>query len=83
MRLVEQLLALARSEPDAPAAREALDLAALARQAVADLMPLARGRGTELSVDAGQPVAMQGERAALVALIRNLVDNATRAPGGL
>jgi two-component system OmpR family sensor kinase/two-component system sensor histidine kinase QseC len=78
VRLVEQLLALARSDPDAPVAREPLDLAELARQAVADLVPLAAARGTELAVEAEQPLAMAGERAALAALVRNLVDNAIR-----
>ena len=78
-RLVEQLLTLARSEPGAPgAASETLDLTEIAGAALADLHPLARARGTELVLDAAARVTVHGERAALVALVRNLVDNAVR-----
>jgi two-component system OmpR family sensor kinase/two-component system sensor histidine kinase QseC len=83
VRLVEQLLALARSEPGAAAPLEPLDLAELARQALADLLPLAAARGSEIELLADAPVPLQGERAGLVALVRNLADNALRyAPPG-
>ena len=83
VRLVEQLLALARSEPEAPVVREPVDLAELARRTVADLVPLATARRTELVVEAEAPVVLAGERAALGAMVRNLVDNAIRyAPEG-
>lgn len=84
VRLVEQLLTLARTEPGAPeATRETLDLAELVRQAVADTVPYALSRGTEFELDAERPVPVAGERAALSALVRNLADNAVRyaAPG--
>ncbi len=79
VRLVEQLLTLARSEPGAPKAnQETLDLAELVRQAVADAVPYAASRGTELELDAEAVVSVVGERAALAALVRNLADNAVR-----
>ncbi len=83
-RLVEQLLALARSEPGTPAApHQALDLSELVREAVADTVPFARSRGTEFELFADAPLAVQGDRAALGALVRNLADNAVRyAPAG-
>jgi two-component system OmpR family sensor kinase/two-component system sensor histidine kinase QseC len=82
-RLVEQLLALARAEPGAPAATEPLDLADVARQSLADLLPLASARGSELSLQADAPVPLHGERTALSALVRNLADNALRySPAG-
>jgi two-component system OmpR family sensor kinase/two-component system sensor histidine kinase QseC len=83
-RLVEQLLALARSEPGAAAAAvEDLDLAELARQAVADVVPLAASCGTELRLEADAAVPVRGDRPALAALVRNLADNAVRyAPRG-
>jgi signal transduction histidine kinase len=83
-RLVEQLLALARSEPGAPAtAPQALDLSELVREAVADTVPQARARGTEFELFADTPVPLSGDKAALGALARNLADNAVRyAPPG-
>jgi two-component system OmpR family sensor kinase/two-component system sensor histidine kinase QseC len=83
-RLVEQLLALARSEPGAGAATvESLDLAELARQAVADELSLATARGTEVALHADGPLTLAGDRTALTMLVRNLVDNAVRyAPPG-
>jgi two-component system OmpR family sensor kinase/two-component system sensor histidine kinase QseC len=77
-RLVEQLLSLARAEPGAPLATEALDLAEVARQALADLLPLAHARGSDVELHADAPVPLQGERGALTALVRNLADNAVR-----
>lgn len=84
VRLVEQLLALARSEPGAPTpAMEPLDLAELVRQAAADTVPLAMARGIELELFADTPVALRGDRTGLAVLVRNLADNATRyAPAG-
>ncbi len=79
VRLVEQLLALARSEPAAPAAPfERVELGELARQAVADTVPYAASRGSELALDAEPGVVVDGDRAALAALVRNLADNAVR-----
>lgn len=81
-RLVEQLLTLARSEPGAaPPAAEALDLAEIARVAVAAAVPLARARGSEISLDhpsGDAPVPLFGERTQIDMLVRNLVDNALR-----
>jgi len=78
-RLVEQLLALARSEPGAQApAATPIDLSELVRQAVADTLPLAQLRGTALSLFADAPVPVNGDTAALTALVRNLADNAVR-----
>lgn len=84
VRLVEQLLALARSEPGAPPApMEPLDLSELVRQAVADTVPRALARDVELVLDADVPVTLPGDRHGLAALVRNLADNAVRhAPAG-
>ena len=78
-RLVEQLLTLARSEPGAAATPlQPLDLSELVREAVADTVPLALARGTALELQADAPVSINGDRAALRALVRNLADNAVR-----
>ena len=83
-RLVEQLLTLARSEPGAPpSARERIELGELARAVLSDLHAYAQSRGSELVLEADTPVAIEGERSALAALLRNLVDNALRySPAG-
>ena len=83
-RLVEQLLALARSEPGAaPLTPQRLDLSELVRVAVADTVPLALARDTRIELRADAPVFVEGDRAALTVLVRNLADNALRyAPRG-
>ena len=78
-RLVEQLLALARSEPGASAPPpQPLDLSEVVREAVAETVPYASSRGTEFELFAEAPVNVAGDRAALGALVRNLADNAVR-----
>ncbi|MDQ6681429.1 MAG: sensor histidine kinase, partial [Pseudomonadota bacterium] len=74
----------ARAEPGAaPAVVERIDLGELARRALADTHALAQARGTELVLDVDGAVFIDGERSALAALARNLVDNAVRySPAG-
>jgi two-component system OmpR family sensor kinase/two-component system sensor histidine kinase QseC len=86
-RLVEQLLALARSEaapvPSLASAREAgpsTPLAELVRQAMADVGPFASARQTTLELDVAdgaEALPAFGE-ADVAALARNLIDNAVR-----
>jgi len=78
-RVVEQLLTLARQEPEA-AARPAMetDLADLARQVIAELMPLAESRAIDLGMGRAEPARVMGDREGLRALLANLVDNAVR-----
>jgi two-component system OmpR family sensor kinase/two-component system sensor histidine kinase QseC len=84
IHLVEQLLALARSEPQqAPAEFTAVDLAAVSARAIADTQALARARAVDLAAQPGDPVVVQGDPEALRILVRNLVDNAVRyTPAG-
>lgn len=78
VRLVEQLLALARAEPGAAAPTQALDLADIARQAVADVQPLADRAGVALTLDAPEPLPLEGDPQALRSALRNLIDNAVK-----
>ncbi len=78
VRLVEQLLALARAEPGATAATQALDLAELARQAVADVQPLADRAGVTLTLTAPDALPLAGDHQALRSAVRNLIDNAVK-----
>jgi two-component system, OmpR family, sensor kinase len=83
IRLVEQLLALAREEPRAPPAPGAVRLDDLAREVVAELVPLADGGRIDLGVSAAPPASVQGDADSLRTLLRNLVDNAVRyTPAG-
>lgn len=78
-RVVEQMLTLAREEPDVGApATESVDLAALAREVVAELAPLAGTKEIDLGVDAPPHSRVQGDPAGLRTLLGNLVDNAIR-----
>jgi two-component system sensor histidine kinase QseC len=77
-RLVEQLLTLSRLESGAAQALVAVDLAALARQVVAEVAPLALARQQTIEVEASGPCIVQGDATLLSVLIRNLVDNAIR-----
>ena len=78
IRLVEQMLALARQEPRAENPRVAVRLDDLAREIVAELVPLADAGGIDLGVTAAQAASVPGDPEALRTLLRNLVDNAVR-----
>lgn len=86
--LVEQLLTLARVDPDNPTLQaEVVDLRVAAAQACADLMPVALARGQTLEVDDGEgrspAVLVLAHPALLLTLLRNLIDNACRyTPAG-
>ncbi len=83
IRLVEQLLALARQEPRAEGRRVPVRLDDLAREVVAELVPLADAGRIDLGVEAAQPATVQGDADELRTLLRNLVDNAVRySPAG-
>jgi two-component system, OmpR family, sensor kinase len=83
IRLVEQMLALARQEPRAEPVRTQFALDELAREVVAELVPLADARRIDLGMPEAPSVLVRGERDAVATLIRNLVDNAVRyTPAG-
>ncbi len=78
-RLVQQLLTLARLDPDAADhAFAAVSLAGVAQRTAAELAPLAEAKGVALSVEAPADVAVRGVEDSLVILASNLVDNAVR-----
>jgi len=77
-RLVEQLLTLARLEPENFKIEEACDLRAIARDVIAELAPKAVSKNIELQLIAEQQASVKGDAALLGILVRNLADNAVR-----
>jgi two-component system sensor histidine kinase TctE len=86
IRLVNQLLALARAEPQGIVSRDIgdVDLDALARATTTELVPPARQKRIDLGFEgSGGRCMLRGNRTLLHELIVNLVDNAIRyTPAG-
>jgi two-component system, OmpR family, sensor kinase len=82
IRLIEQMLSLARQEPRASTQRGPLSLSSVARGVVSDLMPLADAKQIDLGVSrADEGEILVGDAEGVRALLRNLVDNAVRYTG--
>ncbi|MCJ0764356.1 ATP-binding protein [Variovorax terrae] len=88
IRLVEQLLVLARAEAGGETAQDRpVDLQEVVRLAVSDVLPQAQAAGIDLGLmddSPAGPVVVQGQSEALRVLLRNLLDNAikyTPVPG--
>ena len=84
-RLVEQLLVLARLDPQtALPPGQTVDLLVLAQQGVAEIAPAAAGKGIEVGLATGAAAPVAGDAVLLAVLLRNLLDNAVRytPPGG-
>ncbi|MBV9726826.1 MAG: HAMP domain-containing protein [Gammaproteobacteria bacterium] len=83
IHLVEQMLALARQQPRTDSPHVPIRLDELAREVVAELVPLADAGTIDLGVAAAQPTTVTGDADALRTLVRNLVDNGVRyTPAG-
>ena len=77
--LLEQLLMLARLDPDSAGARyDVIAPTPVARETVAELAPAAVAKGIDLSYDGGGDAKIRADRTLLGVLLRNLVDNAIR-----
>jgi two-component system, OmpR family, sensor histidine kinase TctE len=86
-RLINQLLSLARAEPDAGRAgvTEPINLGELAREATSDWVPRALARNIDLGFEGQSGAArVEGDPFLLRELLNNLLDNAVRytQPGG-
>ena len=80
-RLVGQLLALARSEPDSPVLPgEVTDLREVAREVIAELASAADRKSVDLGMsEAADGLAqVRAARGELMVMIENLIDNAVR-----
>ena len=75
---VEQLLTLARVDPDAPLALDPVGLRALLVEVLAENAHLAADRQLEVDIEEGNEVSVQGSEEALAILLRNILVNAFR-----
>lgn len=86
IRLTNQLLSLSRAEPinGLMLTRQPVDLAALARDTVIELLPLAARKSIDLGLEGTeQPVIVAGNPVLLREMLTNLIDNALRyTPSG-
>ncbi|AMM25589.1 ATP-binding protein [Variovorax sp. PAMC 28711] len=76
--LTQQLLALAKLDDSVAAAPRPLDVAQACRQWLAQLVPAAIARGTELELQAPDRLVRAIDQAMLNSIVYNLVDNAIR-----
>jgi two-component system sensor histidine kinase QseC len=79
-RLISQLLMLARIDEQA-AARAPCRLDAIAKSLIAEVAPSAIDANQDISLQAPEPVEIQGNAPLLTAMLRNLLDNALRHGG--
>jgi two-component system sensor histidine kinase TctE len=83
-RLINQLLALARADSDAPPPIERMDLGVLAQETARDWFDKASDKRIDLGFESGgQPCFIEGNSILLRELLNNLLDNAIRyTPAG-
>jgi two-component system sensor histidine kinase QseC len=77
--LVQELLTLARLEPEAyRVERQACDIRAILQHIIADVAPSALAKNIDIALDDGPQVRTAGDGPLLEVLFRNLLDNAVR-----
>ncbi|MEX3628196.1 MAG: ATP-binding protein [Burkholderia sp.] len=77
-RLAEQLLALARSEPDGATMREPVALADVLAHCVSAQAVVAQKRNIDLGIEEAQPVIVDADIGALRVMLNNVLDNAVK-----
>ena len=84
MHLVQQLLILARMEPEADGgSMVSVNMLRLITSCVAQFMPMAEEKNTDLGIHEASDVSIMGDSDALRVLLNNVIDNALRhTPSG-
>jgi two-component system OmpR family sensor kinase len=77
-RLAEQLLALARSEPDGATVREPVALADVLAHCVSAQAVVAQKRNIDLGIEEAQPAIIDADIGALRVMLNNVLDNAVK-----
>ena len=78
VRMMNQLLALARQEGEHSAASAPVDLRQLAQAVATELQSQAQARRVDLRLGIGEPAWVRGDAEALRILLRNLAENAVK-----
>ena len=82
-RLIEQILTLARLDPENTGQMSLIDITALIRDMHEDYTRIAVAKSIDFTVSIEDQVAVRGDLTSLTALIRNILDNAMRyTPAG-
>jgi two-component system OmpR family sensor kinase len=76
-KLLDQLLSLARAQ-SATAPASPISVQGVYRRVLEDLMPLAQAKGIDIGVEGAQDAKVPSSELDMIALVRNLVDNAIR-----
>ena len=77
-QLLEQLLALAKVQSVPPHTEGAVSVQAIYRQVLEDVLPLAEAKQIDIGMASACDATLRISEADLVAIVRNLVDNAIR-----
>lgn len=81
--LLDQLLTLAKAQSAADSPKLPISVQAIYRRVLEDLMPLAEAKQIDIGVEGTQDAEILASELDMVAVIKNLVDNAIRyTPGG-
>lgn len=82
-RLIEQILTLARLDPEHTEKMSLIDITALLRDIHEDYARIATAKSVDFKVSLEDQLVVRGDLASLTVLIRNVLDNAVRyTPGG-
>ncbi|HKT95358.1 MAG TPA: ATP-binding protein [Paraburkholderia sp.] len=76
--LLDQLLTLARAQSIAEAPKSPVSVQGIYRRVLEDLMPLAESRHIDIGVEGEQDVQVWASELDMIAVVKNLVDNAIR-----
>ncbi|WP_019936753.1 ATP-binding protein [Bordetella sp. FB-8] len=77
-KMLDQLLGLARAQSSIALPASPLSVQAIYRRVLEDLMPLARAKRIDIGVEGAQDAKVLSSELDMIALVRNLVDNAIR-----
>jgi two-component system OmpR family sensor kinase len=77
-KLTEQLLSLARLQSRAPPTRAVVDVAALARELIAEHLPLAEAGGIDMGLEERAPIHITTDPGSLRLVLRNGLENALK-----